>query len=465
MTVYAASGQTHSSFKLCGAGTLTKIVSTAYLAICLIASINVVLFRSNALFWPAHIAVMLVLGAVLIVAIRQGRLGSLIQTDWGSICLYLFFAYYLFRTLTYPLPDVRADYLKLFANSIVAGCAVGFLAFSDLDERLGFAHPRRWAWVGIAIGLTAIIIVSFVYFAQMRSDLFLIQLPRGRSTYYQMFGNYLSLLFICVVAQMEVAKGQARRHSSFLLYSISVAVLTFLSMFLLQSVGANKATVIVGLLGAIILLEDQVRQLLTKHWRGFARASASAIIGLTALLIAWSVAAGLPPMRMLSFKPIPAAPFDISWMIAKRAAPAADAVAEALADEGEGFTEKLNNSSVQSRNKIWREYALPELAVNPIFGDLSADQIVTGERGLYIHSLISVQSHLGLVGSILLLGYLFNRTLRIVRGPVSQVLAISSVVIVLMAFLTSFFTWPVFWFIVGALYMPASAVRFDPPRT
>lgn len=111
----------------------------------------------------------------------------------------------------------------------------------------------------------------------------------------------------------------------------------------------------------------------------------------------------------------------------------------------------LASSSIQSRLQILFDSGMEQLAINPLVGDLAADHIV-GTPGGYIHSILSVQSHLGIVGSILLFSFLIERLLALFRSRGNPVLKVIAPPIMLLAAIGTSFTWMPLWFLVGALY-------------
>ena len=116
-------------------------------------------------------------------------------------------------------------------------------------------------------------------------------------------------------------------------------------------------------------------------------------------------------------------------------------------------TSLLENESLVSRIDIFMNTGIDQLSINPLFGNLGADYIV-GQPGSYIHSIISVQSHLGMIGTFLLLGYLLHRFYRLYVNDGRSVLKIITPPILFISFIGTFFTWLVFWFLVGALFAP-----------
>jgi hypothetical protein len=117
------------------------------------------------------------------------------------------------------------------------------------------------------------------------------------------------------------------------------------------------------------------------------------------------------------------------------------------------------SSSVDSRLAILQKNYVEQLSYNPIFGHTQADALTTGE-GSYAHSLISIFSHLGLIGGILfsfLLLFMYREIARsymnysLYDSPKFRLFRLFSLGLVLLyALLTAFITWMPLWFAIGA---------------
>jgi hypothetical protein len=124
---------------------------------------------------------------------------------------------------------------------------------------------------------------------------------------------------------------------------------------------------------------------------------------------------------------------------------------------------------------IFSHNFLTQMAVNPVFGNLKADTLTTG-NGTYVHSLLSIFSHLGLVGAALFSAYLgslynsFKKT-KLFAGPgfyhdsecgVFRLILIS--IVLSFALLATFFTWLPLWFAIGLFFPPLVVQKSHLPR-
>jgi hypothetical protein len=129
------------------------------------------------------------------------------------------------------------------------------------------------------------------------------------------------------------------------------------------------------------------------------------------------------------------------------------------------------NSSILSRLAILEDNLLLHFDYSPVFGDFFVDRFTTGE-GTYVHSLIAVLPHLGVVGSLLVLWLLsavalqmtldVNRAASQGRGLLAPmaflIAALWAIAFVLAA---NFFTSITLWLSIGVF---APAIQLGPTK-
>lgn len=118
----------------------------------------------------------------------------------------------------------------------------------------------------------------------------------------------------------------------------------------------------------------------------------------------------------------------------------------------------IAGSSIASRLQIMVDSGVEQLSVNPVFGDIAVDHTV-GRPGYYIHSIITIQTHFGLIGSILFFLPLIERLLNLFRRDGFLFLKFIALLIVVSSLFIEIFTWMPLWFLVGALYGIQTARR------
>jgi hypothetical protein len=90
-------------------------------------------------------------------------------------------------------------------------------------------------------------------------------------------------------------------------------------------------------------------------------------------------------------------------------------------------------------------YFMDQFLNAPIFGDISYKN--------YMHSsLLSIQTHLGMIGSLLFWTFVVSQLLQIYRRPGNEGLKVIALPILFVSIISSFFTWGPLWFLIGALY-------------
>jgi hypothetical protein len=126
-----------------------------------------------------------------------------------------------------------------------------------------------------------------------------------------------------------------------------------------------------------------------------------------------------------------------------------------------GQSDDLVTNSIVARIDVLDYYA-QQFSYNPIFGNMIVDKLTTGD-GTYAHSLLlSLQSHLGIVGVgffVLYLAYLVdeNKIARLNEGTRLEIAdnlykkGLATLIIVL-AIASAFFTWMPLWFVLGFCY-------------
>ena len=143
-----------------------------------------------------------------------------------------------------------------------------------------------------------------------------------------------------------------------------------------------------------------------------------------------------------------------------------------------GESTLFNNNSVMSRIDIVREELLDQVTQSPILGRLGVDSATTGGAN-HVHSLLSVATHLGVIGALLFLALLIAsfRMLMLRRKPMeagswdggSVVFCLGALIwLIVYATLVTFFTWMPLWYGIGVIASPialnCATHRTDVPR-
>jgi len=122
-------------------------------------------------------------------------------------------------------------------------------------------------------------------------------------------------------------------------------------------------------------------------------------------------------------------------------------------------------SSIDSRVEIFRNNFIQHLAYNPVFGNAQVEKLTTGE-GSYVHSLLSIATHLGIVGAALF-ATLIARIYKEINLNGNSWISLSGNTryslfrflilgfILLYSLVATFYTWLPLWFSLGAFGLSA----------
>lgn len=117
-------------------------------------------------------------------------------------------------------------------------------------------------------------------------------------------------------------------------------------------------------------------------------------------------------------------------------------------------------SSVNSRLEIIADNFLLHMMYSPLFGNTQVDQLTTGE-GTYIHSALSILTHLGLFGFIIFMFAIIKiyanidsskHAMRKTKLDSSTIILFNKLLfiyVLLVGFMIAFYTWAPLWFILG----------------
>jgi hypothetical protein len=413
-----------------------EFIALIYFTLTLIASANLTLTGDNSYFWKAHFAF---IASFIIILFLTNTLSVVITQfvrNFGGVCLLLFLFYYFIMTVGYPNPQISSNHLRCITREVIPGFLLGFV-FSGKIEILRVHEFPKLSQSIRSILLNSPIIVSLLFYlfiviailAAMwsirRTDIFLItNIADLDQLYYQTFGKYSLLAFIGALMILYYYLKQKRNY--YIIFCFIVICLGFIVIITLAMVGSNKELVALTLILFMCISYAKPKHFLLKHNKIYL---GNLLIVLLVLLLcgaAWFCVSGieLPYLRIFGFQE---------------------------------STSVLESRSLISRIEMFMDTGIEQIAINPVFGNLGAEYIV-GRPGGYIHSLISVQSHLGMIGTFLLLGYLTHRLYRLYANDGRSVLKMITPSILFISFIGTFFTWLPFWFLIGALFAP----RKDP---
>lgn len=410
-------------------------------------------------FTYAHVF-FLASSAFVLLTMRGGLEGlyrPLVEKELAAWALAGFLAYYLTMALLYPTPEVSSYHLRSIAVRVLPGFLMGYMAFAAISSWRCSPAPteeistwRRYLdFVSLAIYAGTLAGVAMILVPIIRSDIFLIRVSPDRAM-YQLLGVYIATAMIAAYIVL-LDNGQFERRNSStstgVLQMASIASIALASFFLCQMAGSNMGAGLIALIGAatgIMLIWRALRM-------GALRQMVSMmVVGIVVASLFSAIVATVPPLRILGFESVSQSvavpPKDVDRGLAL--------LDQSEPDQSEDVNSNLHifiPSSITSRVAIFEEIGLTHLGYAPLMGNLGVEHFF-GSPGGYLHSILSVQSHLGIIGSILIFSFIFLSSYKLYFRSSNTTLKALYFPIIFMSFIGVFFTWTVLWFLIGMIY-------------
>jgi hypothetical protein len=392
----------------------------------LIAAAAWMMHSDSSLFATA--GYLLVAGGVLLRAL----LSATPQARWdlqrltGLLLAGLPLAWYVLNIMVEPMAPVSRRHVGELLGAVLPGIMLGMAAALGVQDMLSSRlvdGRSRWRdhmrWMFYASVVVVWCVAAFLA-ANTGEGVLLVSTARlaGAET-YQTLGDMLSmnlLVVYCLSSILNARPAPSRPRPRFGTGGMVWLALGTLSCAVL--VGSNKLL----LISVIVLGHLAVRA----WWRSAARWS---ILSLLLLLV---VAAS-------------------AWLGMGRSSGDGLALNDLLAltrllDYG-NVDSLLDTPSITSRTDILSECGGRQLRLNPWVGDLAAEFKTCGD-GNYLHSLVSVQTHLGAMGSLLFTLALGCGLVRVWRAPAYRAMRLPAALLIGVGFIGAFFTWMPFWFVL-----------------
>lgn len=332
-------------------------------------------------------------------------------------------AWYGLNVLVEPLPVAARRHLAEILGAVLPGIAIGCAtAFAMVDmmrrqRQPATAYPvSRLAWWVAVNALTVFAVAAFLA-ANTGEGILLVStaLLAGAET-YQTLGDMLAVNLIVVYALTMVGQPTGGARSGM---NLSLAVLCLATVACAVLVGSNKLLIIALVL--TLYLSVLAFRAGTGRWAG-------PVFALFALLVL--LAAG--GLWLLGI-----AGLDLSDLLALTR----------LLDYG-NVDSLLDTPSIASRLEILSDCAGRQFALGPIAGDLAAEFKTCGD-GHYLHSLLSIQTHLGLIGSLSFGLAVFWGLFTLWREPAYRLLRLPALLVLGVGLIGAYFTWMPFWFLLA----------------
>jgi len=376
-----------------------------------------------------------------------------------SLIVLIFFFLYLISKICIDIGDL--DKLKGYTigsrGGIILFYLIGMLINITIDKvnTLTEYSGRRFL---LSVVLSGMYIFSNGYFIFMafselsenlRKTVFLISEPGV----YQGPGNFLTissllLSFIYIRLLLNAHKHNYLYKFLFFVYGCAIIVILLSSMLLAQMIGSNNAFICTGfLLGinfifSIFLLFSKVKDILESRFINlknivsgviFRKLVISVLIGITGTVIFLIFAVNLLDIDINKLR---------------------------ITGYGSGEVSSISSREVLLSNFSVHLFYSP---ITPFVGNMQVDALTTG-AGTYVHSfLVSILTHLGIMGIILILLFmffaikeLFDKNSGIYKNGMKIYKILLFLFFLLIATAATFFTWIPIWFLFGLFFIPIS---------
>ena len=396
----------------------------------------------------AYNYLLLALAAFAVIFFLNGDIFFLFKIKQSSIYLLIFFGYfgtkYYFESSDY---EQTLQFLIGSSNGIIFSLFLGFMsayALTIIYELRRIQWLKHFAFALLVLYLAYVLYLAFgayaFHVADVRDEQFLIKAQEG---HYQRTGDLLLMQFILAGSLVMLTLSTAGRYRFFSclpLYLLLMAVTAILGITA-QLIGSNSGLVgpvsfmfVVSVLYLIFSLEVSTvnHQKFKLSSLIFGRMTFKLLLG-SIVSVGVLLGAGLLALQIFGV--------DVDTL--------------RIVGYGEG-----ENTSIVSRNEIFKRNFIPHVAHSPIFGHTQVEHLA-GDRTSYVHSLASIQTHLGLVGFSLFLLLLFSLYHQVASKQQSEydslfsnqqyglyrILAVIS--LLAMCSVSQFFTWMPMWFAFG----------------
>lgn len=338
---------------------------------------------------------------------------------WHKLILIQFLLYYLINILFQSDKAFSANFTN-YLSVVIPGFLLGvtycanydkFELFNKIARSLNSdAYAKKIYWFA---GISSLIFLFYqAYLFYINKFGLTLKFATLDDMYYQDIGDYFVIFYCGLLALRENYRSRlAEKYRSYILFTIFMIVELAISVIFLQLIGSNKAPLTVMLIGLSYLFFSvpkafklRLRQILS-------------IVFLLASSI-FLINAYLEPEFLNGLR--------------------------VFGDmQSKGIE---NNSSFTVRLDQFIESGYDQMSRNWIFGDLSLND--------YIHSsLVSIQTHLGFIGSLLFWSFLAAQSYIIYVKSEDRIAKAITIPIVFVSIISSAFWWLPLWFVAGLIYM------------
>lgn len=416
---------------------------------------NIMTIGDNLARWTLLFVLFLLIGLLIWQVITSKK----IHIRKSFIALIFFFSYFVFKIY---IDTGNLNKLEAYTIGSSGGCflfySIAMLMSISFYKAKALTATSNRCFI-LFLLLSGIYLISGAYFrykayselfGYLRSDRFLISLTEDS---YQRPGAFLTissllLSFVYINILLNTCKSNFLCKILLFIYACILITILLFSMLLAQMIGSNNAFIcngcllVINLVFYIFLLLPRVKFMLKKniirfkniiYGRIFNKFIIGALIGLTVSIGILIFVINLLGIDIDQLRIIGYGSHDVSSVNSRLALLP-------------NFIEQISYSPI-----------------TPFVGNMQVDSLTTG-NGTYVHSfLISIFTHLGIVGIILIMLFmffalkeLFDRSFGIYNNGMKIYKAILFFSFLLIATVATFFTWSVIWFLFGLFFLPVS---------
>lgn len=383
---------------------------------------QIILFEGKGFLPSTFVALWLLLITVIVFNSTARQLVSQSFGHWHKLIMILFLGYYLVSTFFYTGNTLGAHFSNIMVV-VLPGFMLGVISnlnynnFGPFQKMARILNTKRFAKrLYLFAALISLLFIFYqIYLFYVNKLGLTLSLITVNNEYYQDLGDYFVIFYCGWLALRENYRNRLlETQRSYILFTLLLILELAIAVIFLQLIGSNKAPLTVVLIGLSYLIFSipasyrfQLRQFFTLFF-----------LALFSIVV-FNIYVDPELLSSLRF------------------------FGEANSD---GIT---GNSSVTSRLDQVVEGGLEQMNRNWIFGDLSIEE--------YIHSsLVSIQTHLGLLGSLLFWLFAGIQSYFIYFKSTDRLAKAITLPIFFVSIISSAFWWLPLWFVVGHIYMRKS---------
>ncbi|HBZ37280.1 MAG TPA: hypothetical protein DEO59_01980 [Balneola sp.] len=345
-----------------------------------------------------------------------------VYKDSTNILIVLFLSYYFISVLSLETDDTTY-HLRIFLTQVIPSFLLGILAFTnyrswstEIKKLIQFLYsPSYYVKVGVILSL-----LLFVYFLGIIPMLISSYISDAstiltiNTEFYQVAGDYfiITYLFLTIIKVNIYQMNKVKRWSYVILVLFTILEFLIYTSYL-QILGSNKTPLMLFFISAFIIFIYRPKLRLSKQQIIILLVTSLVLIISMGALVYYSQDIDLSKIRFFKTE--------------------------------EGSSGVVNDQSLTIRIQQVLNSGLVQINKAPLFGDLS---IVD-----YMHSsLISSQTHLGVIGFLLLWTFILIKILKKFMNDKKDIVVWIAFSVVVVSILSSVFYWAPLWFVIGGLY-------------